>query len=1361
MWKKAKRFLAVLLALTLMLSVVDSEELFVSASATNVQEDTGAGGETEPAAGEETESTDVAEESEEAVTQEVTEEPEESLQGEKTSEEKEPVPETGTEMDMDTETENSGDQTADVKEEDAEDDQTVTEPEESGATQEEAGKEMAEDGEEPEDGVPAQAEDAAIDEEGAKEDASETETETGSVTVNAAETETDNSVKPESVVPVGELTDGESEEEPAVSEAAVYSASVDQGDQTVKVIVDVPEGAFEEGVSPKLHANAITEEDEFNRTVAEVEEQTDSTFDGMIALDVYFTDGDSNEEIEPAVPVSVRFELPESVLPEDIDASTLTVHHLAETTDENGEMTVNVETVATAVTDDGVDGVVALSSEAAEKTDAAEDVALLGESDSVAESVEESMEDPAVVAEFKVESFSTFTITWTQDKLIGGDDKESISFTIVDTDGNELNIGYNLEYQLTYGEQISFEKIVADNEIQTISINGEEYVFRNATLIINNGERHPVSSVEWIEAGWSASDGAKNDQVRFYDSVFPGETGYYTRDDEGNSGDSLELIYQRAEDSSTEVYEPDPTYSKAVVTKDGGKTYDLALTVSGAVGTTEEKQKIDILFIVDQSGSMADQMFYEKENRYRNYQYVVADQAQTLATALAGNANLDTRFSVVTFSSDIAETNYYKDGIMRLSWTNDASRVFDAANQFSNGGTNYEAGLMSGRAAILESRPDALKYVIFLSDGEPTYHYTENGETAGGGNETWPDDIGNAVEEAQNNYKFINGFFTIRVGNESGADNYLTSIREAVKTAAGVSGDNDNFQGFAANESGALVESFEKIQAQITSLTMTNVLIEDVLTPYVEAEDGAEPYLSVKHMENGQVITERYSADNKGNVIKEIVYDSSSKILKCEFVDTYSLLPGYTYELHLSIKPTETAFSEYAATGYPPEMIGEADTGTYAGENGFYSNEKGSAKLTYATMLRDHSLEYPMPVVQVPSTGLIITKNFNGLDSDKMGDAADLITFTVKEGSTVVADDVKLALKNGAYTAEVTGLTVGKIYTVTENCTAPEGYEVTPEKVTQTTGPLEQSPEENTLTFTNEYTPSKAEVKICKQIVIEGDENADLKAFSGKVFPFRIDGSDSTNAWVSQNVNITVDDKGTGQATIELPLGNYTITELITSGGFPDDVGDYEFISNDGSETINVTAAGGEAAIKNVYKHQDKVLTVTKTVPATEGSMGDTSKAFIFSLKVTDGSDRVLTDDIYRSIAATAKRYNDETPDTLTLTFDGSGTAEFSLSSGQRFEITIPHGYMYQVSETSDGYTPEITVTGDGTVSGANVSGTLTQDTTLAYANTLTVQPPTGLNNNSTPYTLMLTVSALAGLALIGTIFAYRRRHRM
>src|SRR5699024_6287624 len=141
--------------------------------------------------------------------------------------------------------------------------------------------------------------------------------------------------------------------------------------------------------------------------------------------DVYFTDGDNTEEIEPALPVSVRFELPEAALPEDVDASSLTVHHLAEekdeagntVTDENGEAVVNVETVATATTTDDVAGVIALSTTAAEKTAAGEEVARIEDlpelQAEVAEDAEaNTSEEPAVVAAFEVESFSAFMITW-------------------------------------------------------------------------------------------------------------------------------------------------------------------------------------------------------------------------------------------------------------------------------------------------------------------------------------------------------------------------------------------------------------------------------------------------------------------------------------------------------------------------------------------------------------------------------------------------------------------------------------------------------------------------------------------------------------------------------------------------------------------------------------------------------------------------------------------------------------------------------------------------------------------------------------------------------------------------------------
>lgn len=233
--------------------------------------------------------------------------------------------------------------------------------------------------------------------------------------------------------------------EPAETET--QSAEVEIDGQLVNVFVDIPVGAFEEGVTPVLHAEAVSAEDA-DKAAETVAEQTGATFDSMMVLDVYFTDGDNTDEIEPALPVSVRFELPEAALPENIDASTLTVHHIAEekdeagntVTDENGEAVVNVETVATATTTDDVEGVIALSATAAEKTEAGEDVARIDDLPELqAEALVDNAEEPGVVAAFEVESFSTFVLTYTQQ---GGQGSGSgrVTVHLVDENGQELNI---------------------------------------------------------------------------------------------------------------------------------------------------------------------------------------------------------------------------------------------------------------------------------------------------------------------------------------------------------------------------------------------------------------------------------------------------------------------------------------------------------------------------------------------------------------------------------------------------------------------------------------------------------------------------------------------------------------------------------------------------------------------------------------------------------------------------------------------------------------------------------------------------------------------------------------------------------
>ena len=92
----------------------------------------------------------------------------------------------------------------------------------------------------------------------------------------------------------------------------------------------------------------------------------------------------------------------------------------------------------------------------------------------------------------------------------------------------------------------------------------------------------------------------------------------------------------------------------------------------------------------------------------------------------------------------------------------------------------------------------------------------------------------------------------------------------------------------------------------------------------------------------------------------------------------------------------------------------------------------------------------------------------------------------------------------------------------------------------------------------------------------------------------------------------------------------------------------------------------------------------------------------------------------------------------------------------------MPYGCAYAVSEETDGYSPTVAVTGDEDANkkGVNVSGTMDVDIQVAYTNTMTVQVPTGLDRNNTPFALMVTASSIAGLALVGGILARRARRR-
>ena len=834
----------------------------------------------------------------------------------------------------------------------------------------------------------------------------------------------------------------------------------------VTVQVDIPAGSLPADARLTAELLGASTDADAADTVADVAaelDEADVDYDGFVALDISFVDA-AGAKIEPLQPVSVSFSLPADLLPAEADPATLAVQHLAE--DETGEVET-VETVADVA--DETAGTVTVEAGAA---------ALSLEEDAAALPA-----DAEVKAEFEVDGFSTFTVTFNWKPMVGDTKTATIQFVIKDTDGNDIITSQNYTYT-EYTDEIwatASQKEVARRNVEDLirqqnmwEIDGhtdggatQSYTFQTA-VYVNGDERHPINQIGFGRY----SDGSHTLEIgmRLYDAVFnapESERGYYSVFD---TNATLELVYHRTEDSTTTINEPEPLYTKQVTKLPNGN-YDLSLSVTGAVGNVIEAQKIDVLFVVDQSGSMEEW----------NFQETVASCASALAESLGTNTNLDARFAVVTFGDGLSNNDYYDDAKQQLLWTSDYSKVYEAANQRSGGGTNYEAGLMAGRAAMIEARPDALKYVIFLSDGVPTYHYNNSGGSTGGGDHTTEADINEALAEADN-YTNVNGFFTVRVGYEADADTYLEQLSNRVQAATGITND-DTFQDYTAENADQLTQKFQNIESQITSINVKNVTISDTLSSYVEGVTGKEPYYVIYDKEG-----------NKDESISLPAPSCNGKSLSWALGNTYELIDGYTYELHLEIQPTNTAYQEYATNGYNVNgHLGDKSTGDYAGKIGFYTND--SATLSYDTDMSDsNSSLYPMPVIQVPSTSLTISKTMKDLPVDQWDTAADQITFTVKDDATAVATinlgtappaDANYTIQktDTGYTVVVNGLTVTKDYTVTETCEKLNGYNVASTLAANGQNiTMSKDAAQNKLDVTNTYTPDNQTLTITKTV---------------------------------------------------------------------------------------------------------------------------------------------------------------------------------------------------------------------------------------------------------------------------------------
>lgn len=214
-----------------------------------------------------------------------------------------------------------------------------------------------------------------------------------------------------------------------------YVASIADGTRICAyAATDVlPEGAV-------LKVSELSENsDAFTEAKAAVEAKG-IAFDGMMAMDIHFeVDG---QEVEPNGFVKVQLELAAGTIPDEVDPDTIAVQHLEET-----GSGVKVETVADASS--ATDGSVMVKSE-------------------------------TVKANFTVNSFSSFTITWKGNRQ---NNYFEITAHYVDTSGTEIDTAVSNQ-SISNGTTITF----ADN----VNYGGrtiEGYTYQKATYASYDGEQ--------------------------------------------------------------------------------------------------------------------------------------------------------------------------------------------------------------------------------------------------------------------------------------------------------------------------------------------------------------------------------------------------------------------------------------------------------------------------------------------------------------------------------------------------------------------------------------------------------------------------------------------------------------------------------------------------------------------------------------------------------------------------------------------------------------------------------------------------------------------------------------------------------
>ena len=559
-----------------------------------------------------------------------------------------------------------------------------------------------------------------------------------------------------------------------------------------------------------------------------------------------------------------------------------------------------------------------------------------------------------------------------------------------------------------------------------------------------------------------------------------------------------------------------PEHHKYIAYNEEDGTYTLTLNVTGMYDSETVKPQVDVLLIVDRSGSMSWSYGSSGQSRMSVLKNIVTGQ-NGLSQAILSNNDIDARMAVVSYSGDASSWPWgndtaYNDAWTVQNWTSSRTQLNSSVNGITtDGGTNCEAGLRQGASVLEGAREGARKIVIFLSDGTPTYRYDNEGMTIGDGNS----DPGNRnAQAAYNQVAAITGmdaFYAIGISSSSGTSFLQTLVNRASAAQK---------QYYSANSANDLAEVFENIAASVTEYTCRNVTITDTLSEYVQIPEGS--------IFQAEVI----ATDSNGNrqdlsgVNIQVTYDESTRTVTADFPDNYTLNQDWTYSISFVVEPSQAAYDAYAQSGYPHTGSAGSDAPgntTSSNQPGFYSNTEAKLTYTYGTQGAESStVDYvEKPVVQVESLSIPVEKVWENTGEDDLPDSVTVYLY--QDGNTQTPYKTLELTAAQEWKGTFTDVAAGHTYTVGE--AELTGF------VSQVSGDAE-----NGFTVTNTKLPS---LTVSKTVTGEmGDKTRDF------TFTITLTGADDTPvSGTYSGVTFT-----NGTATVSLGDGDSLVLENLPLG---------------------------------------------------------------------------------------------------------------------------------------------------------------------------------------------------------------------